>query len=307
MQPHPYHQVRPRQRVRWVASPPPGAWPRRRPAAVERYTGPPSYPVPPRWGFPNLTWRLPTAVPGTASDELSPLQRLGVIARSTVGTLWVLALLAVVSGGAEIWRYVLLVQSRDSALNTGVVAASDTLVVTAALLMTIFSLVPAGLGLWWLFVARLAAADETGEDPPRSSRQVARGMFIPGYNLVMAGSIVAELEHAILRRPAEQRPSPSRLVLGWWAAWVVNWLLLVLVIWWRLRDGVQAEADSVVLIALGDLSAAVLAVLTAVAVRRWTELLAPINETKLRLMRVLKVTGAPEPELRVARASHSTR
>jgi hypothetical protein len=295
------------QRVRWVASPPPGAWPRRRSPAAERYLGPPSYPVPPRWGFPNLTWRLPTAVPGTASDELSPLQRLRVIARSSVVTLWVFAALALVSGGGEIWRYVLLLQSRDSALNTTVVEVSDTLVVTAGLLMTIFSLVPVGLGLWWLFVARLAAADESGEDPPRTQRQVARGLLIPGYSLVMAGSIVSELEHAVLRRPSDQRPSPSRLVLAWWAAWLVNWLFVVLVICWRLRDGVQAQADSVVLIALGDLSAAALAVLTAVAVRRLTSLLAPINERKLRPMRVLKVTGAPEPDLRPARASHSTR
>jgi hypothetical protein len=294
-------------RVRWVASPPPGAWPRRRAAAAERYNGPPSYPVPPRWGFPNLTWRLPTAVPGTASDELSPLQRLRVIARSTVLTLWVLAALALVSSGAEVWRYVLLVQSRDSALNTQVVAVSDTLVVTAALLMTTFSLVPTGLGLCWLFVARLAAADEAGQDPPRSPRQVAIGMLVPGYNLVMAGSIVSELEHAVLRRPSDRRPAPSRLVLGWWAAWVINWLLAALVVWWRLRDGVQAQADSVVLIALGDLSAAALAVLTALAVRRMTELLAPVNERKLRPMRVLKVTGAPDPELRSARASGSPR
>jgi hypothetical protein len=246
-------------------------------------------------------------VPGTASDELSPLQQLRVIARSSVATLWVFAGLALVSGGAELWRYVLLVQSRDSALNTTVVEASDTLVVTAALLMTIFSLVPVGLGLWWLFVARLAAADESGEDPPRTPRQVARGILIPGYSLVLAGSIVSELEHAVLRRPSDQRPSPSRLVLAWWAAWVVNWLFVALVILWRLRDGVQAQADSVVLIAIGDLSAAALAVLTAVAVRRLTRLLAPINERKLRPMRVLKVTGAPEPDLRPSRASNSTR
>lgn len=293
--------------MRWVASPPPGAWPARRSPAVQRYTGPPSYPSPPRWGFPNLTWRLPTAVPGTASDELTPLQRLRVIARSSVMTLWVFAVLALVSAGAEIWRYVLLVQSRDSALNTAVVNASDTLLVTAALLMTIFSLVPVGLGLWWLFVARLAAADESGEDPPRTPRQVARGVLIPGYNLVLAGSIVSELEHAVLRRPSDERPKPSRLVLAWWAAWIVNWLFVALVIWWRLRTGVQAQAESVVLIALADLSAVLLAVLTAVAIRRLTSLLAPINERKLRPMRVLKVTGAPDPELRTERASGSVR
>jgi hypothetical protein len=50
-----------------------------------------------------------------------------------------------------------------------------------------------------------------------------------------------------------------------------------------------------------------IAVLTAVAIRRLTSLLAPINERTLRLMHVLKITGAPEPELRTERASGSVR
>lgn len=304
--PNAVHQPRPR--VRWVASPPPGVWPRRRVAGrPQQYTGPPAYPSPPRWGFPNLTWRFPTAVPGTASDAPTPLQRLRVLARGTAASLWVFALLALVAATGEIWRYVLLVQSRDSALNTGVVEVSDALVVTAGLLMTILSLLPAGLTVWWLFVARLAAADEAGEEPPRSSRQVALGTLLPGLNLVLAGSILAELEHAVLRRPSTSRPAPSRLVLGWWGVWVLNWLVLVLAIWWRFRDGVQAQADSVVLIALVDLSAAALAVLTALVVRRMTALLAPINDRKLRPLRVLRVTGAPEPELRTARVIGSPR
>jgi hypothetical protein len=305
--PYPFQQVQTPQRVRWVASPPPGVWPLRRVATPERYTGPPSYPAVPRWGFPNLTWRSPTAVPGTASDELTPLQRLRVLSRSTVLSLWAFAVLALIAGGAETWRYVLLVQSRDSALSAGVVHVSDTLVVTAGLLVTILAVIPVGLGVWWLFVARLAAADESGAEPARPPRQVALGTLVPGLNLFMAGSIMAELEHAVLRRPPTRRPAPSRLVLSWWAAWVLNWLLLAVVICWRLRTGVQAQADSVVLIALSDLSAAGLAVMTALVVRRMTGLLAPTNEHKLRPMRVLKVNGAPEPELRKARASGSAR
>jgi hypothetical protein len=232
---------------------------------------------------------------------------LRVLSRSTALSLWVFAVLALIAGGAETWRYVLLVQSRDSALSPGVVQVSDTLVVTVGLLVTILSLIPVGLGVWWLFVARLAAADESGGAPPRPPRQVALGTLVPGLNLFMAGSIVAELEHAVLRRAPTRRPVPSRLVLSWWAAWVLNWLLLALVIWWRLRTGVQAQADSVVLVAFNDFSAAGLAVMTALVVRRMTVLLAPVNEHKLRPMRVLKVTGAPEPELRKARPSGSVR
>ncbi|MCU1685562.1 MAG: hypothetical protein JWQ81_6301 [Amycolatopsis sp.] len=306
-QPQPFQQPRYRTRVRWVASPPPGAWPARRAKGAERYAGPPSYAAIPRWGFPNLTWRSPTAVPGTASDVASPLQRVRMIARNTAPMLWILAVLGLVAGGSEIWRYVLLVQSRASALNTGVVATSDSLLLTSSLLTSVFSLVPVVLALWWLFVARVAAADAVGENPPRSSRQVLAGFLVPVVNLVMAGSIIAELEHAVLSRPSARRPSPSRLVLGWWAAWIVNWVLLVVVLWWRTQDGVQAQADGTVLTALLDLSAVALAVVTALLIRRFTGLLAPMDARKLRSFRVVKVDGAPDPALRAVRSHGGVR
>ncbi|MFD9963821.1 DUF4328 domain-containing protein [Amycolatopsis sp. NPDC058986] len=293
---YPYHR-RPvyRPRLRWVASPPPGAWPRRRPAVREPYLGPPSYPVPPRWGFPNLVWRRPTAVPGTASDAVRPIDRIPVLSRSLVVVLWAFVVLATVAAGAEIWRYVLLVQSRESALSTSVVSFSDAFVVTAGLLTTILSLLPAGLSIWWLLVARLAAADELGEAPSRPQWQVLVGVLVPVVNLPMALSVVGELEHAVLRRSRAARPKPSRLVLVWWGAWLLNWVLLAVTIYWRFRGGVQALADSVVLIALTDLSAAGLAAVTALLVRQFSELLMPIAGAKLRELRVLRVEGAPTP------------
>ncbi|MFD5243349.1 DUF4328 domain-containing protein [Amycolatopsis sp. NPDC058340] len=292
-----------RHRVRWVASPPPGALPQRGKPVVERYSGPPSYPVPPRWGFPNLVWRRPTAVPGTASGEVTAGERLLVITRSLLPVLWTFAALAVIASAAEIWRYVLLVQSRDSALSTSVVSVSDTFVITAGLLTTILSLLPSGLAVWWLLVARHAAADVSGEAPPRRQRHVLAFVLVPVVNLVMALPVVAELEHAVLRRTRETRPKPSRLVLVWWGVWVLNWLLLTLVIVWRFRDGVQALADGVVLVALTDLAAAGLAVVTALLVKRMSGLLAPVAEKRLRLLRVLKVDGAPEPDRRERPAS----
>ncbi|MFI5559119.1 DUF4328 domain-containing protein [Amycolatopsis japonica] len=292
-----------RHRVRWVASPPPGALPQRRKPVAERYSGPPSYPVPPRWGFPNLVWRRPTAVPGTASGEVTAGERLRVITRSLLPVLWTFAALAVIASAAEIWRYVLLVQSRDSALSTSVVSVSDTFVITAGLLTTILSLLPAGLTVWWLLVARHAAADVSGEAPPRRQRHVLAFVLVPVVNLIMVLPVVAELEHAVLRRTRETRPKPSRLVLIWWGVWALNWLLLVLVIVWRFRDGVQALADGVVLVALTDLTAAGLAVVTALLVKRMSGLLAPVEEKRLRLLRVLKVDGVPEPERRERPAS----
>ncbi|MFD6072496.1 DUF4328 domain-containing protein [Amycolatopsis lurida] len=292
-----------RHRVRWVASPPPGALPQRREPVAERYAGPPSYPVPPRWGFPNLVWRRSTAVPGTASGEVTAGERLRVITRSLLPVLWTFAALAVVASAAEIWRYVLLVQSRDSALSTSVVSVSDSFVITAGLLTTILSLLPSGLTVWWLLVARHAAADRCGEVPPRRLWHVLVFVLVPVVNLIMVLPVVAELEHAVLRRTRETRPKPSRLVLIWWGVWALNWVLLGLVIVWRFRDGVQALADGVVLVALTDLAAAGLAVVTALLVKRMSGLLAPVAEKRLRLLRVLKVDGAPDPDRRERPAS----
>lgn len=301
VRPAPVQQPRPqpvRHRVRWVASPPPGAWPLRREPVAGRYAGPPSYPVPPRWGFPNLVWRRPTAVPGTASGEITPGERLRVITRSLLPVLWTFAALALAASAAEIWRYILLVQSRDSALSTSVVTVSDSFVITAGLLTTILSLLPSGLAVWWLLVARHAAADASGEVSPRPQWQVLVFVLVPVVNLLLVLPIIAELEHAVLRRSRGDRPKPSRLVLVWWGVWVLNWLLLGLVVVWRFRDGVQALADGVLLVALTDLAAAGLAVVTALLVRRMSGLLSPVAEKRLRLLRVLKVDGAPDPERR---------
>lgn len=305
--PAPAPQPRTRPRIRWVASPPPRTERPRRAVAFEEYTGPPFYPVPPRWGFPNLTWRWPTAVPGTPSAAPHPMQRLRLLARNALPVLWVIVVLAAIAALAEAWRYTLLVQSRDSALSTVVVTTSDALVLTAAPLTFLFALIAVPTTVWWLFVARIVAAKESGQDLPRPTWQVAVGVLVPVVNLVLAGSVVAELEHAVLRRPADRRPQPSRLVLGWWGAWIANAVLVLLVIVWRLREGVQAEADSVLLAALSDASAAALAAVTAVLLHRLTGLLAPISHVRPRPLRVLKVTGAPAPELRAHRPAGATR
>ncbi|WP_372667678.1 DUF4328 domain-containing protein [Amycolatopsis kentuckyensis] len=307
-EPYPYHRRPPhRPKLRWVATPPPGAWPRRRVTPPERYYGPPSYPVPPRWGFPNLVWRRPTSVPGTASDEVRPIDRMPVLSRSLIGVLFAFAVLSVVAASSEIWRYVLLVEGRESALNRSVVAFSDGFVLTAGLLASILALLPAGLSLWWLLVARRAAADVSGDDPPRPVWQVLVGILVPVANLPMALSIAGELEHAVLGRPRDVRPKPSRQVLVWWGAWLLNWVLLGVTIAWRFRDDVQSMADSVVMVALTDLAAAFLAVMTALVVRRFSALLAPSDALAVRSMRVLKVTDAPEPELRTARPAGAAR
>jgi hypothetical protein len=207
----------------------------------------------------------------------------------------------------EGWRYVLLLASRYGALSSAVVSFSDALVITVGVVSVVAALLSGVLTVLWLRRAREAAALAAGFGSPRPDWQVVVGLLIPGVNLVMPGSVLAELEHAVLGQPADVRPSPSRLVLLWWAAWGASVLLFVLTVLWSLRGGVQAMADGVVLHGLNDLAAAALAVLTGLVVRRVTALLGPVDPTGVRLSRVVRVEGAPPPPLRPSRPAGAVR
>lgn len=288
------------QRQRWVATVPPGSTGRR--ARTRRrlpYMGPPRYGTTPNWGFPALAWRWPKAVPGAMTEEPVTVDRVRAVAGHASSMLWALAVLAVCAAGGEIWRYALLIESRTGALSSRLVSTSDALVTIAAVLTLAFGLVTLGVVLWWLNMARRTAADLADQRVARPDWQVLVYLLVPGINLVMAGVVLTELEHQVLRRPADQRPVPSKQVKIWWASWAAAGVLCVVTVLWRFRDSVQARADGVVLSALTDLAAAGVAVLTALMVRRLATLLAPIDPTTVRYLRVLRVEGAPEPPLRV--------
>lgn len=284
----------------WVATPPPGPSASAPPRRFTRYTGPPSYRTPPRWGFPALAWRWPTAVP-TGAEAVPVMEQLRVRARYAVAMLSLVAFFAVLTAGAEIWRYVLLVQARTSALRRGTVDLSDSLVITGAYLTLFVGALAIAATLWWLVPARQAAADVAGYESARPSAHVVLALLIPGLNLLVPGAVAAELEHAALRRAADERPTPSPLVRWWWATLCVSGVLFTATLLWRLRDGVQALADGVLLTAATDLAAAVVAVVTVVLVVRLSALLAPVDPAAARLMRVVRVDGAPAPPLRVSR------
>src|SRR6187399_2773600 len=172
---HDLRGFRNRPRMRWVASVPQSGYQARRPRRTEHYTGPPAYPFPPRWGFPNLTWREPTTVPGMPSSFPSPLERARLLARNAVTVLWFLTGLAAAAAVAEFWRYALLVISRSAALDTGVVGVSDALEIVTSLLTVVFGLMALACVLWWLLIVRQAVAEENGYEPPRASWQVLAG------------------------------------------------------------------------------------------------------------------------------------
>ncbi|MEU0879981.1 DUF4328 domain-containing protein [Lentzea sp. NPDC005914] len=294
-------------RVDWVATPPPGAYPQpsRRSQRLS-YGGPPNYPVPPRWGFPLLAWRWPTAVPGTVeqADSVDGVRRLG---RTAQNSLWLLGFVALWGASSEIWRYVLVAMSRYGALSAGVVSASDAMVVSASAITITGCLLSLVLTLLWVRRARNVAAAGAGYGPSRSDEQAFAGLIVPGVNLVVPGAVLAELEHAVAHGSPHERPRPSKLLRWWWGFWVASGLMFAVTVLWSFRDSTQALADGVLLHALGDLLMVGVAVTTALVVRRITTLLLPVDAASLRLMRVLEVKDAPEPPLRSVRASGSPR
>jgi hypothetical protein len=219
----------------------------------------------------------------------------------------VLAASTAFAAGAELWRYVLLIRSKTGALPRATVNTSDALVIAGAVFSITVAIFAGLLTLVWLSAARAVSAEVARREPARPDWQVLLGLVIPGVNLVVPGSVLAELEHAVLRRPLAERPRPSRLVIWWWLSWVVGGLLCTATLLWRLRSGVQALADGVLWNAVTYLAATVVAVLTARVIRRLSTLLAPIDPAGVRFMRVISVDGAPDPPLRPGRPPGSVR
>lgn len=264
----PLSVVRP---LHWVAEPPPSSTP---PAPIRfrvPYAGAPRYRIVPRWGFPARAWVPPPRDP----PPPDPLRAARSLVATAVPLLWATGAVALLAAGGEVWRYVLLLASRDGALSAAAVAASDALVTTAGVLAPILAAVAGVVVVLWTLRATAAAGQRAGVLPSRSPRALVVGWVVPGLNLSVPGSALAEIEHTALDRPPDVRPRPSRLLLLWWVLWGAGVALSGVVLLWSLRTGVQARADGVVLHAVLDLLAAATAVVTAVLLTRLTRLLGP--------------------------------
>jgi uncharacterized protein DUF4328 len=279
--------------LRWVAEPPAGAAPPAPVTVPRRYAGPPRYRVLPRWGFPLGGW-----APAEQQPATDPLRAAKSLVGTVVPLLWATAAVALLAAGAEVWRYVLLLASRDGALSAEAVAASDALVASAGTVAPILTLVVGVLLVLWSVRASHAAAREAGVRPPRPSRAIVLGWLVPGINLSVPGSVLAEIEHAALRLPPDKRPRPSRLLLAWWALWGVSVVLTAVVLLWSLRHGVQAQADGVVLHAVLDMLAAATAAVTARLVLRLTYLLDPVRPRRRELLLRINRPPAAAPSAR---------
>lgn len=217
------------------------------------------------------------------------------LAALAVPLLGLTALLVLFTAGGEIWRYTLLLDSRFDALPAGPLRASDALVVTGAVVSVLSSVLAGAVTLGWLVNANKVAAKAAGVTPARPGWQLVIGTLLPGLNLVVPGGVLAELEHAALGQDPNRRPSPSRLVIGWWLGWATGLVLAGITLLWNLRDGVQARADGVLLHVATDLVAVLVAVTTIVVVKRLTRLLSPVRLSQARRMVVVRVPGGSGP------------
>lgn len=213
------------------------------------------------------------------------------LASMAVPLLALTAILVVVTGGAEAWRYSLLLDSRFDAVPAGPLRASDALVVIGGVVSVLSSVLAGAVTLGWLVHASTAAAKAAAVTPARPGWQLVVGVLIPGLNLVVPGAVLAELEHAALGQDPSRRPRPSRLIIGWWVVWAIGLVLAGITLLWNLRAGVQARADGVLLHVATDLVAGIVAVTTIVVVKRLTRLLSPAQFANARRLVVVRVPG----------------
>lgn len=297
------HCGRYRAALQWVAEPPPSAGSAPRMPVPTRYTGPPRYRERPRWGFPARPWQLSGDAPATPPPPPRAARSLAGVA---VPLLWALAAVALLAAAAETWRYALLLASRDGALSADAVAASDALVLAAGVGAVLLGLAAGGVLVAWTLRATVAAAARSGSRPSRSPREIVLGWVVPGLNLAVPGSVLAEIEHGALDRSPDRRPHPSLMVRVWWALWGAGVVLSAIALVWSRRTGVQVLADGVVLHALLDVVAAATAAVTAVLVGRLTALLGPVRDPRRQIL--LAVPGirpsrsGPPPPVRSAPA-----
>jgi len=274
---------------RWMASPPPGG-PTTAPKAprpVRPYEGPPSYRRTgfPRWGFPPVVWRAaPDPAPAERPVDPGPGLRRGI---------WLAVLAAaaaLLAAGAEIWRFVLMLQGRTLVLDGSVVRASDILVAAAGILAPLTALLALVYAVPVLTRTNAAAARRHGRAPSRSLPAVAARVLVPVWNIYGAGQIVTEIDRMLPDRPdparadADDAPAsgqagrPSRastLTLCWWICWVVSAILVIVTLARGFGGSLQAIADTVELHIAVDLFAAVVAGLGAAIFSRFRRLLAP--------------------------------
>ncbi len=263
---------------RWIAHPPPGGPPSQTskaeaPTARRRrpYLGPPSYRGDhPRWSFPAVVWtEAPEPALPPVKDPVPALRGASWLAVLT-------GLAALTAAGAEIWRFVLMVQGRTLVLSGTAVRTSDILVATAGLTAIAAALVTVVLAARALVRSHMAAARRLGRAPSRNAAGIISRLLVPVWNIYGAGQIITEIDQMLMQGSrSDERVRRSRLPALWWAAWICSAVLIVITLARGAGGSLQAIADTVELHIAVDLLAAIVAVLSAVLFRRFARIFCP--------------------------------
>lgn len=281
---------------RWVAHPPAGGptTPVTRPLPREQpYLGPPAYRGGhPRWSFGPMVWHeIPPA--GDADGRDDPTGALRWVGWLSVVT----AAAALLAAGAEVWRFVLMLQGRTMVLSGSIVRASDVLVAISALAVACLALLTASMAVPVVVRTHAAAARRLGRAPSRRPRDIVLRLVIPGWNVYGAGQILTEIDRTLdllrVRADAQEvsasaaaKPSAtpttgtagqtaraSLLTISWWLSWILSAALIVATLARGLGGSLQAIADTVELHIAVDVLAALVTGLGAGVAFRFARLL----------------------------------
>lgn len=209
----------------------------------------PRYTQMPRWGLQD-----PPPRPAAA-----PARPLGAFAKWVIPLLYATTVAFLLAASAELLRYLVLLYNRTRLVKPAVLWLSDGFVTVAAVVALLCALVAAVAAVGWLIETRRAGYAGRGRRDPRPVWLLVLGCLVPVANLLWPGVYLTEAAHG--------DPRALRAVRIWWAAWIAGGVLAVVALLWKFADGLQAEADGVLLTAWTDLAAALVAALTIWAMR----------------------------------------
>ncbi|WP_330184084.1 DUF4328 domain-containing protein [Nocardia sp. NBC_01503] len=241
-----------RRNYRWVARPP-GR--KSHPAQAVRPQSSletPRYNQIPRWG-------LRDRVPDTVA---TPVGRLEALTARLPRLLIATAVIFGVSALAELGRYGILLRNRTRLIQPWLLWISDGAVTVSSILAALLALLTAVALVGWLVQARRTAYAGVRRVDPRPRVELFLGCLIPGANLVWPGVFLTEAV-----KTGELDSRLLRAVRIWWAAWILNGVLVVAVLLYRFAGTLQVRADGVLVTMWTDLVAAGVAVLTLWLVR----------------------------------------
>ncbi|MGW3544914.1 DUF4328 domain-containing protein [Nocardia niigatensis] len=276
-----------RRNYRWVARPPGrrthGPQPVRRPGPAQT----PRYQRVPQWG-------LQDRPPAAAAEPHRPLSALSD--RITV-LLPVTAGVFVFSALAELGRYGVLLRNRTRLIPPWLLWISDAAVTVSAVVALVLALVSAVALVGWLTETRRAAYAAAGKSDPRSLRALVLGCVVPIVNLVWPGIYLTEA--ARLRSVGGEDPRLLRAVRIWWAAWLLNAVLVLVAFLYRFASSLQVQADGVLANMWTDVVAAGVAVASLGLVHAFAGL--DLRGRRKALRRWLIATGPARPVIEPVR------